>query len=226
MLRAVEYGEADVIATLFTDLEGKVSTIARGARKNPKRVAGALEPFHTLEARYEDRRGDLGVLKEARVLRVRAGLSSSLEAMDAAGRALRWVRHVCPPKTKEPAAWATVTGLLDELDQRRTDPTAALAGAGLRLLGDVGYGLDFERCIQCGKPCPKDRRATLDASRGGLVCRECGGAALVVSKELREVAIAAQAGADVPAASASELLAIVERAMRAHADYDREGKGG
>lgn len=221
LLRAVEYGESDVIATFFTELEGKVGLIVRGARKNSKRVGGALEPFHSIEARYEDRRGELGVLREARVVRVRPLLAASLEAMDAAGRALRWTRHLCPAKTAEPAAWATLSSLLDELDHEGPlDTTSALAGAGLRLLADVGYSLDFERCVRCGKSCPPDRPGTLDLARGGLVCRECGGASLVVSAALREAASRTQHGEKVPSELAAALLAIVDRAMAAHAEYD------
>jgi DNA repair protein RecO (recombination protein O) len=221
LLRSVEYGEADVIATFFTELEGKVGLIVRGARKNSKRVGGALEPFHSIEARYEDRRGDLGVLREARVVRVRSTLAASLPAMEAAGKALRWARHLCPAKTSEPSAWATLTTLLDELDTPGLlDTTAILAATGLRLLTDVGYSLDFERCVKCGKLCPSDRSGTLDPSRGGLVCRECGGASLVVSASLREAATRAQRGDRVPSELAAALLAIVDRAMAAHAEYE------
>lgn len=221
LLRAVEYGESDVIATLFTELEGKVSVIVRGARKGNKRFGGAMEPFHAIEARYEDRRGDLGVLKEARVIRVRATLAASLEAMDAAGVALRWARHLCPPRTVEPAAWTTLNALLDELDSPKPlDVTSALAGVGLRLLSDVGYSIDFERCVRCGKECPKGRSGTLDLARGGLVCRECGGASLVVPANLREAAIFAQRGEPFAAELAGALLTIVDRAMVAHAEYE------
>ncbi len=220
LLRAVEYGESDVIATFFTELEGKVGLIVRGARKNSKRVGGALEPFHSVEARYEDRRGELGVLREARVVRVRPKLTSSLEAMDAAGRALRWTRHLCPAKTPEPAAWSTLTALLDDLDTSTVSTTSALAAAGLRLLADVGYSLEFERCVRCGKACPADRAGTLDLARGGLVCRECGGASFVVSAELRDIAVRAQRGERVADNVASALLAIVDRAMKAHAEYE------
>jgi DNA repair protein RecO (recombination protein O) len=223
LLRAVEYGEADVIATLFTELEGKVAVIVRGARKGSKRVGGALEPFHAIEARYEDRRGEVGVLREARVLKVRARLATSLEAMETAGKALRWARHLCPPRTPEPAAWATLNELLDQLDLTPGIDAAevpALAAAGLRLLADVGYSLDFDRCVRCGKACPADRSGTFDPARGGLVCRECGGASVTVAAPVRAVAMAALRGEKVPPEHAGALLSIVERAMAAHTEYE------
>ncbi len=200
--------------------------MVRGGRKSSKRVGGALEPFHTIEVRVEDRGGDLATLKEARIVKVRAGIVESLDRIDAAGAALRWVRHVCPPRTREPEAWATLTDLLDALDQvAGRAPRVALAEAGLRLLADVGYALDLERCIQCGKECPPGRPARVDPARGGLVCSSCGGGRVVVSADLRVKAIAAanrsEEGPRMTPEDADHLLAIVDAAMAAHAGFDR-----
>jgi DNA repair protein RecO (recombination protein O) len=234
LLRTVAYGESDVIATLFTEVEGKLGVMVRGGRKSTKRVGGALEPFHTIEARIDDRGGELGALREARITKVRDGIVASLEAIDAAGTALRWVRHVCPPRTREPEAWVTLGELLDALDASGGRGEAgggagssrvALAEAGLRLLSDVGYALDLERCIQCGKPCPEGRSARVDPARGGLVCSSCGGGRVVVSADLRAKAIAAagraEGGPRMTPADAEEILSVVDAAMAAHAGFDR-----
>ncbi|MGH7294638.1 MAG: DNA repair protein RecO, partial [Polyangiaceae bacterium] len=102
VVRTVEVGEADVIATLVTEQVGKVSAIVRGARKGSRRVGGALEPVHTIAVLLEDRGAELTTLKESRIVRTRVGLVSRLEALEAAGVALRWVRHLFPPRTPEP----------------------------------------------------------------------------------------------------------------------------
>jgi DNA repair protein RecO (recombination protein O) len=241
LVRQVAYGESDVVATLFTEAEGKLAVMVRGGRKSTKRFGGALEPFHTIEARIDEkgeRPDELGALREARIVRVRQGIVASLEAIDAAGIALRWVRHVCPARTREPEAWATLVELLDALDAGgAVSPKVALASAGLRLLSDVGYALDLERCIQCGKECPPGKPARVDPARGGLVCSSCGGARVVLSADLRAKAVAAAArtGSDpragragtaegpaaMTAADAEEILAIVDAAMAAHAGFDR-----
>ncbi len=231
LVRTIAYGESDVIATFFTEAEGKLGAMVRGGRKSTKRVGGALEPFHTIEARLEDRGGDLATLREARIVKVRAGIVASLEAIDAAGTALRWVRHVCPPRTPEPEAWSTLTELLDTLDAAAVAPREALARAGLRLLSDVGYALDLERCVQCGRECPPDRASRIDPARGGLVCSSCGGGRVLLRAEVRAKAIAAasrvpDAGAvnvapPMTPAEADEILTVVDAAMAAHADFDR-----
>jgi len=222
LVRSVPYGEADVVATFFTEVEGKVAAMVRGARRSTKRFGGTLEPMHELVVRFEDRGRELCVLKEARIGRAREGIVSSLASMEMAGRALRWVRHVCPAKTPEPAAWLELRALLDSLDSGVADECARLVVFGVRLLSDVGYGLEFERCVRCAKPCPEGRSAFVDASGGGIVCVSCGGAERTMPAELRVTAVRLQRreeGVAMTVAAASELLSIVEDAMAAHTGY-------
>ena len=97
MVRSVPYRESDSIVTLLTEKVGKLGALVRGARKSTRRVVGALEPFHTIDAMIDDKGGEaLAVVREARVVRMRTGVVSSLEALDAAGTALRWARHLLP----------------------------------------------------------------------------------------------------------------------------------
>jgi DNA repair protein RecO (recombination protein O) len=221
VLRSVPYRESDLIVTLFTREEGKVSVLIRGGRKSQRRAGGALEPFHTLFVSLDDRGREFLTLKEARIVKVRAGLTSSLEALDAAGAALRWLRHLCPAKTPEIAAWNTIIRMLDTLDEGRT-PRAVLARGGLRLLTDIGYGLEFERCVRCGRSCAPGRAAEADAARGGLVCQSCGGARTALDGTLRELGVRIAHGDDVEldAAQADTLLTLAETAMAAHAALD------
>lgn len=239
LVRSVPYGESDLVATFFTQTDGNVGAVVRGARRSTKRFGGTLEPIHELFVRVEDRGRELCFLKEARVERPRTGVVSSLASMEAAGRALRWVRHLCPNRTPEPRVWHELRELLDALDASREGAGVGirLVSFGLRLLAEVGYALDFEHCARCGKPCPEGRAAFVDAAAGGLVCMNCGGARRTIGGELRGIAArlsnARERGnqpsnergheaewlAAVTEAQANELLAILEDTMTAHTDF-------
>jgi len=234
LVRSVAFGESDIIATFFTETDGKVSAAVRGARRSTKRFGGALEPIHELIVTLEDKGKELCTLKEARIGRPREGIVKSLDTMDAAGRALRWTRHLCPARTPEPSVWSSLSALLDVLEALGHGPGAApstispvplhhLAVFGFGLLADVGYAIDFQRCVRCGKPCPEGRPAFVDAGGGGLVCMTCGGARRTLGADLRTLAMRAQSrepGLIMTPAQASELVAIAEEAMSAHADFD------
>jgi DNA repair protein RecO (recombination protein O) len=239
VVRTVEFGESDVIATLITEEAGKVSAVVRGARKGSRRVGGALEPVHTIAVLLEDKGAELTTLKESRIVRLRLAVVSNLEALDAAGTALRWARHLFPPRTPEPAGWAVLVELLDALEAGSTSPRRELARAGLAMLTAVGYGLELEQCAVCGRPCPEGRSACVDPARGGLVCRSCGGATSVLLPAARNAArVLASSGErnagsdgkahdvrpdvnDVSALDAEAVLGLVDRAMAAHAGFER-----
>lgn len=215
LLRRTELGETDLVLSLFTQALGRVSALARGARKSARRFGGALEPFHTLRIDFDEPSGgELFLLREAALEVPRVTLTSHLDRMDAAGRALAWVRGASPPRTAEPHVWREITTLLDRLNtDERVDARLVLAEQGLRLLSAFGWGLDLERCVKCGKPCEKGRSAFVDPMRGGLVCRSCGSARMKLNGAARErLATLSLAPEDVETA-----LDLVERTLKAHA---------
>jgi DNA repair protein RecO (recombination protein O) len=219
LLRRVEYGESDLVVTLLTDSIGRVSALARGARKSVKRFGGVIEPMHTLRVAFDDRSGaELVVLREAKLERARPFLVTSLERMQAAGLALNWVRKAAPPRTPEPEVWAAMTELLDHLGDPEDTASvrARLAATGLRLLAAFGWGIDFERCVSCGKAPGATQAAAVDAARGGLICRECGGARRRLSARERLSLGAASSGAELPDEDAALALELVEQALKTH----------
>lgn len=225
LLRRVEYGEADLVLTLLTQKLGKVSALARSARKSMKRFGGSIEPMHTLMLELDERPGaELFTLVEAKLSVPRPNILGSLAAMEAAGKALSWARRAAPPRTPEEAPYAVLSTLLDRL---AAEPSAeassiALAEAGLCLLSAFGWGIDFERCVRCGRQALASQSASVDAVRGGLICRSCGGARLRVSAGTRARMARAAAGETsvLNADEAQPALSIVEAALGAHAGIE------
>ena len=84
LLRSVDYGEADRIVTLLTERRGRVSVLARSARKSTKRFLGALEPFGVIEAEIALGTAEVGRLSSARLVRgfpkILASLSATMPA--------------------------------------------------------------------------------------------------------------------------------------------------
>ncbi len=226
LLSRTEYGDADLVVQLFTREIGRVSVMARGARRANSKYAGALEPMHDLDVELEERSGsDLLSLREATIQRPRLGLVDHLDALDVAGRALGWIRRTAPPRTAEPNPYSALEQFLDELDRRRSDThertfvaDSHLAAFGMRLIESFGFGLELASCVSCGKPCPSDRPALLSPERGGLVCSACGGGPIRLGAPLRKELIEAARGQlhAIGGGDTALALGIVERALGAH----------
>jgi len=220
LVRRVPFGEADLMVTLFTEQKGMVSAVARSGRRSVRRFP-ALEPMHLLRVGLEDPPGaDVATLIESALARPRMTLVASLDRLDAAGRALRWVRRAAPPHTPEPALWAEINTLLDRLDAPEIEPSpnALVAGMGLRMLVAIGWGMDLGRCVRCGKACEPGASAYLDPGEGGLVCRACGGARMLLRGDCRERLLAASEGDDAALGedAVRTALEIVDAALEAH----------
>jgi DNA repair protein RecO (recombination protein O) len=232
LVRRVAFGEADLVVGLFTEQRGMMSAIARGGRRSTRRFS-VLEPMHLLRVTLDARPGaELATLSEASIVRPRLRLSADLARLELAGRALRWVREIAPAQTAEPAAWVELNELLDRLDTLDAldaldapdvplpvSSEGFLVEAGLRLLVAFGWGLELTQCVRCGRACDAATSACADPTRGGLVCRACGGGRILLRPELRAQLLAAMAGdavslspADIPTA-----VDLVEGALTVHA---------
>ena len=178
--------------------------------------------MHLLRISADERPGaELSALAEAAIERPRLHLTADLARLEAAGRALRWVREIAPAHIPEPDAWREINRLLDRLDDpaEASPPDVCLVAAGLRLLTAFGWGLDLGRCVRCDRRCDPGASAYADPARGGLVCRACGGGRLLLRAELRSrlAAIAAGEDASFPPDDLRAALDLVEGALAAHA---------
>ena len=191
LLRSVDFGEADRIVTLLTSRHGKVSLLARSARRSKRRFGGALEPFSLLDVELSFGQGDLGELHAASVTRAFPVLLRDLARMTAAGAALELVREVMPERTPDPSVFACTIAMFDALSQEAL-ATAPLALAfRAHVMGLAGFAPRLSACGVCGKRPARGQAAELDPVRGFVVCRACGGAAHRLSGAMRELLICA-----------------------------------
>lgn len=225
VLGKVDYRDADLIVTAFTDEWGKVAALARGARRSQKRFGGTLEPMHTLRFELEAApRGELHGLKSSQIQKARPELLTELSRLAAAGKALSWVRRATTPHLADPILWHALSQCLDDLgEQAATDADDLVAAFGLRLLDIMGWGIHFSACVSCGKACPAGKAAWLNPERGGLVCRLCGGGPFQISGQAREELnrVACGLNARAPHDLAALTQKVVDRALAAHLGLER-----
>ena len=227
MLRSLPYGEADQVVTVFTQQLGVVSVLSRGARQFRRGAPSALEPMHTLQLELTERAGaELLGMRSASIAAPRLHLTRDLDRMQAAGRALRWLRRSLPPRTPEPEAWSEIHWLLYELD-RPLLPRASgllLADFGVTLTAALGYALNLRSCVVCGRQADPGKSAFLDSSLGGIVCRSCGGRGLLLPADTRARLIALYGGERGALVEQDVAVAIelIESTLRAHMGIEPE----
>jgi DNA repair protein RecO (recombination protein O) len=173
VLQVSDHGEADKIVTFFSPDLGRVTAIAKGAKRSQKRFVNKLEEFSLLQIIYRPARGDgLLFLSEADLensyLSIRTHYDRYVAAMYAGELTLRFTREHDP----DPEIFTLLAWTMQELTEGR-EPLAVAAFFHLRLLGAAGYEPQLDRCGLCATPVTNGQDFALHAGRGFLVCARC-----------------------------------------------------
>jgi DNA repair protein RecO (recombination protein O) len=178
VLRKVAYGEADVIATLLAREQGKVSALARSARRSQRRFGAALELFTVSEVELRQHRGsELWTLSSAQTVESFADLARDVGALAHASYGTELCRELSAAEQPEPALFDLLVELFRSL-ARRGARIDVLRAFELALLDLVGLSPAVDVCAGCGRAdsYALDRGAVLDAARGGAICSSCAAA--------------------------------------------------
>lgn len=196
-MRSIDYRDSDRVVTLLTEDFGKISALARGARRSQRRFGGALQPYVLMHAHFRPGRGELAHLDKVSVDRSFSNILRSLDAISAAGAALAVIRERVPDHEPEPAVFDAAVRFLEALDGG-APPEEALLCMQIRVLDILGFAPTLDRCVHCGKVPESGRSASFDAGRGGIVCRACGGGRLVLSAGALRRWVAIQSTSELP----------------------------
>lgn len=215
VLRAVSYGEADRVVTLFGRTTGRVSALARGARKSQRRFAGGLGLGSVGDISVRERAGaELLTLESFDVTASHPSFGTDVARMAHAAYVSELVSKLCAPRQVELAVFDWLATFLDLLDAEGAS-AERLRVFELGLLGRLGFGPVVARCAVCGGarsgPPPVDYR--WDPDRGGVVCASCGRSGRPMRPEVRAT-LARLAETPLAAATATPLAPDINRGCR------------
>jgi DNA repair protein RecO (recombination protein O) len=187
LLRAVDYGEADRVVAFLAEDSGKLSALARGARKSKRRFAGSLEPFALLEIETKEGRGELHHLVRSKLVTSYPAILTSLEKMTACGAALAIVRHLAPAHEADERLFRTTLEWFETADAIATERLRELYLAfAIRLLALGGFAPEVDRCARSGETATAERVVLFDPRLGSVVSSREGGGPIRLSPAARD----------------------------------------
>lgn len=173
VLNSTEHGESDLIVTLFCQDVGRLTTIAKGAKKSKKRFVNKLELFSFLHISYQLKtNSSLGFLAEAALhssfLNIRKELSCYSAASVIREFLLLGVKDNAPDiQIFRLSLWA-----LHKIDNKEP-PLSVLTLFLIRFFDYIGYRPDLHSCGQCEGVVTNQKRYNFDTSSGRIVCSSC-----------------------------------------------------
>lgn len=176
LLRRLDYGDFDVIITFFSLERGKLSLIAKSAKKSTKRFAGVLELFSELQILVGSGRGKgLPVLQEAVLKQPFSAIRSDYKKTAYASYWSELIYNWIEERFKQVALYYLFEHVLYELDAGETAPAVLNILFQMRFLALSGHRPNFSQCSMCGVALEDIKRDTIavNLQRGGILCGNC-----------------------------------------------------
>ena len=172
VLRHADWGEADRLVTLYTREQGKLRTVAKGARKVTSRKAGHLEPFTHVKLQLARGR-NLFIITQADTVDAFIPLRETLEMAGTASYVVELLdRFVYEDEGPNPTLFRLLAETLKRLSDGE-DPWLAVRYYEMRLLDFLGFRPQLFECANCGREI-KAEDQFFSFSLGGVICPRCG----------------------------------------------------
>lgn len=170
MLRRRDYGESDRILVVFTKKLGRISGIAKGARKPGSKISGHLELF--ARSSFLISRGrNLQLITQAETIESYDHLRADLSGIGLGSYIVELVDAVTTEEGSNVKLYDLLVTTLKALDSG-LEPAIITHFFELHLLGLAGFRPEFFICVECGEAITEQDQY-LSGGLGGVVCPNC-----------------------------------------------------
>ncbi len=182
VLRETETKETDKILTVLTPDLGKISLIARGARRRNSPLAAGCQLLAYSELTIYQR-GAWRYVSEASTIELFDGVRRDFELLSLASYFAELTESVSGEEQPAPEILSLLLNALYALSALKKDPLLVKPVFELRLMALSGFEPLADGCAVCGKKEPE--RSMLDVVQGVVHCAGCkqsGGLSLPLTK--------------------------------------------
>lgn len=176
ILRSVDFGESDRVLHLLTPGSGRLTAIAKGARRSVRRFGGTLDFFNHLRVQVDfGRKTGMARLDQARLIRSFEPLRIDPARFALACYVLELLDRLAP----EGGNRADMRRLFEFALDALTAIAASLPSLRLRTLLELrtldalGLRPELRNCIRCGESAGRTAEVDFHVADGGVVCGAC-----------------------------------------------------
>ena len=177
ILRRIDYGDFDLILSLITLNGGKISAIAKSAKRSKKRFAGILEPFSILDVVLTTGKGKnrLPLLQEAALKCPFTVIRTSFLKAAYASYWAELINDGMEESERQKDIYLLFHHALEWLDVGHRSEAALSILFQMRFITLSGYGPNLTQCGICRRRLDDIKKISIvfDIKRGGLVCDTC-----------------------------------------------------
>jgi len=178
LLRKIEYGDHDFIISFLTESKGKISVIAKNAKKSIKRFSGALDLFSVnhIQCTFPKKKKDgLTILSQADL---ENGFANIRYDVFKTAYASYWaeVMHFWLEENKQQAdLYHLLLFSLDALNKGVLSKEVLSLFFQIRFMSISGFFPNIENCDKCKTPVDniEQKKVWFDFAEGRIICQNC-----------------------------------------------------
>ena len=176
LLRSVDFGESDRIVHLLVPESGRLTAIARGARRSVRRFSGTLDLFNHLRVQVDRRRSaSMARMDQATLIRSFSALRADPARFAMGCYLLELLDRLAPEGGARQDTRRLFSFALGALQAVASHPLDLRLRTllELRALDALGLCPELRHCVRCGEPV-EGATVGFHVADGGPVCGRCG----------------------------------------------------
>jgi DNA repair protein RecO (recombination protein O) len=177
VLRSVDFGESDRILHLLVPGSGRLTAIAKAARRSVRRFGGTLDLFNHLKVQvWQGGKASMARLEQAQLIEAFASLRVDPARFGLGCYLLELLDRLAPEggaRADMGRLFAFALAALRAVAARPPDTRLRLL-LELRALDALGLRPELSRCVRCGAASEGSSEPGFHVADGGVVCGPCG----------------------------------------------------
>jgi len=173
ILRTKDFGESDLIVTVFSSLYGNLKGIAKGARRSSKRFVNSLTTFSLVNLAFSERRsGDLVLLESCELIEGFPEIRSDYNLLLKASYMVELTEILFPSNVQSSEMFQLLKFGLGSLSEKQNTEEIMIIFQA-RAMKTGGFGINLSKCSLCTRPYKGKGRALFHPPSGSIVCLGC-----------------------------------------------------
>lgn len=174
VIRTVDFSETSSIVTLFTFDFGKVTVLAKGARRKKGPFESALDLLATCRIVFLHKSNDsLDLLTEAKLVNRLRASEAGLSRLYASYYLAELLQNLTDEFDPHPALFELTAETLRLVENVEFPFEPAILRYELILLKETGHLPSLQKCVGCGRVVQPDAKFSFGVLAGGVLCSQC-----------------------------------------------------
>lgn len=170
VIRTRDYGEGNLIVTIFSSELGKVSVMAKGAKKPKSRLSSVSQLFsYGMFLFYRSSNTGMGSLSQGEMIESFRGLRQDLIKTAYGAYFAELVDKMMEDGERNPFLFQLLLMTYQYLDNDK-DPEILARLFEIKMLVAGGYRPELNHCVSCGNP---EGTFGFSVKEGGFLCDRC-----------------------------------------------------